>query len=284
MAALAFIWGSSFILMKRGLMVFDPGQVASIRMFVSFLCLLPFIFRRIPEIKKEHWKFLIASGLLGNGIPAFLFATAQMQVPSAMAGMLNSLTPVFTLVIGLLVFHTDVSYSKVLGVFIGLAGASSLIWFSNGSHWSGASWMALLIVAATVMYACSVNIIKHKLAEIDSMLLSGCALVAVGPPTGIYLFCTDFTTKMTTVSGAWSALGYVMTLGIFGTAISLVLFNKLIKLSGALFASSVTYLIPIVALAWGFVDGEPIKWYHVLALTAILTGVYLINYRKPETR
>lgn len=285
MAALAVIWGSSFILMKRGLTVFQPGQVASIRMFASFLCLLPFVARRMGELNGKQWAFVAASGLLGNGIPAFLFATAQQQVPSAMAGMLNSLTPVFTLLIGYLVFKTEVSFAKVLGVLVGLSGAVSLIWFSNGSHWSGASWMALLIVAATVMYACSVNIIRHKLASVDSILLSGFALFVVGPPTGIYLFfSTGFMETMTTQPGAWEALGYVLILGVFGTAISLVLFNKLIKISGAIFASSVTYLIPLVALSWGFIDGEPVRWYHVISLAAILFGVYLINFRKPAQK
>ncbi len=279
MIALALIWGSSFILMKRGLEDFSPFQVASIRMLAAFLCLFPFVIGHISKIKKENWKFIFATGLLGNGIPAFLFTTAQMEVPSSVAGMLNSLTPLFTLVIGYFVFKTPITTYRIAGVGLGLMGAIGLIMMNSQSFSGNFSWYPMLIVLATLLYAMSVNIIKNKLQEVEAIHISGFALFIVGPPTGIYLFTTDFVSILSTNSHAFMSLGYVMLLGIFGTAISIVLFNKLIKTSGALFASSVTYLIPIVAMIWGFADHENLGWLHLLALMAILGGVYLINLK-----
>lgn len=282
MIALALIWGSSFILMKRGLEDFTPFQVASIRMLAAFLCLFPFVIGHISKIKKENWKFIFATGLLGNGIPAFLFTKAQTVVPSSVAGMLNSLTPLFTLVIGYLIFKTPITAYRIAGVGLGLLGAIGLIMMNSQSFSGTFSWYPMLIVLATLLYAMSVNIIKNRLQEVESIHISGFALFIVGPPTGIYLFSTDFVSILNTNSHAYISLGYVMLLGIFGTAVSIVLFNKLIKTSGALFASSVTYLIPIVAMLWGFADHENLGWLHLLALMAILGGVYLINLKKKE--
>jgi drug/metabolite transporter (DMT)-like permease len=277
---LGLIWGSSFILMKRGLVDFSADQVAAIRMFASFLFLLPFVITRIKEIHPPHWKFIFATGLLGNGIPAFLFAYAQTVLPSFMAGLLNSLTPVFTLAIGYFIFQTEVTFNKVAGVLLGLAGAVGLILSASPVKTLEASWYPFLIVIATICYALSVNTIRHKLHEVDSILISGFALWIAGPPSGIYLFSTNFTQILSQNPHSVISLTYVLLLALFGTAISIVLFNRLIKLSGALFASSVTYLIPIVALMWGLADQESINFYHIIGLAAILGGVYLINLKK----
>ncbi len=284
MIILALIWGSSFILMKKGLVVFDPDQVASIRMLASFIFLLPFIATHVKDIPADKWKWIFATGLFGNGIPAFLFATAQTVIPSATAGILNSLTPVFTLIIGYFIFKSDISWMKILGVLLGFAGAAALIFASYNGSILSISWFSLLIVAATLCYATSVNIMRHKLKEVRSLLISGFALCLVGPPTGLYLFTTDFTERMSSNPGAGMALVYVLLLALFGTAISIVMFNYLVKISGAIFASSVTYLIPIVALGWGFADGERLSLIHMIAMGGILAGVYLINLKKKELR
>ena len=197
-----------------------------------------------------------------------------------MAGMLNSLTPVFTMTFGYFIFRNKVTSSQSGGVILGLAGAIGLILITSGGHIGAISWHPWLIVIATICYALSVNIIRYKLQAVDSILISGFALSIVGPPTGIYLFTTDFTERITNNPHALISLGYVLLLAIFGTAISIVLFNRLIKLSGALFASSVTYLIPIVALLWGLADGEHMGIPHLLAMAAILGGVYMINLKK----
>ena len=282
MIGLSLIWGSSFILMKRGLEDFPSDQVAAIRMATSFLCLFPFVMFHASKIKSYQWKYIFATGLLGNGIPAFLFTAAQTHVPSFIAGMLNSLTPVFTMAIGYFIFKTEVTINKILGVALGLAGTVSLILVSSDGSIGSVTWYPLLIVAATICYGISVNIIRNKLHDVASIHISGFALMIVGPPTGIYLFTTDFTERLSNNPHALVSLGYVLLLAIFGTAVSIVIFNRLIKSSGALFASSVTYLIPIVAMLWGLVDGEKPGLFHLAAMGAILGGVYLINLKKKE--
>lgn len=275
---LALIWGSSFILMKRGMMVFSADQVAALRMFVSFLSLFPLVIFHIRKIEKKYFKYLIATGLLGNGIPAFLFTHAQTKISSSMAGMLNSLTPVFVVFTGWIFFRSIFKVTHILGVVIGLAGAMALIYInSEGAVLNMNNWFGLLIVAATICYSFSVNIIRNYLFPVEALHITGFALFAAGIPCGIFLFTTDFIERFA-MPHAWSSFGYIALLAIMGTAFSTILFNKLIKISNALYASSVTYLIPLVAMLWGVYDGEGLGIYHFLSMTCILSGVYLINY------
>lgn len=277
-AILAVIWGSSFILMKRGLEVYTPYQVGAIRMFVSFVCMFPFVMGSFRKVESSKWKFLAATGLLGNGIPAILFPLAETNVSSAVAGMINSLTPLFTLIVGMLWFKMGTEKNRLIGLFVGLIGAAMLIFGKvGGALVEGNPSYSWYIVLATVCYALSVNIIRYKLATTGSILNTGFALLFVGIPAGIYLFNTDFIVRTQTSQGAGFSLLCIVLLGMLSTALSTVLFNVLIKKSGALVASSVTYLIPIVATLWGLADHESLGVIHVLGLGSILFGVYLIN-------
>ena len=284
LALLAIIWGSSFILMKRGITVFTPNQVAALRMLVSLLALLPFLISKLKTIPKDKLKYVFWAGMLGNGIPAYLFTNAETGISSSMAGMLNSLTSVFTLVVGFVFFKTQFKLRQITGVVLGLAGAACLIYLSSGDEKSAEPWKGVYVLIATVCYACSVNILRNKLSMINSILLSGAVLVAVGIPSGIYLFSTDFVHRLTTSDGAANAFVCVIILAVFGTALSTVLFNQLIKVSSALYASSVTYLIPFVAVLWGIYDGETFNLFYLLALTIIIAGIYLINYKPKEKK
>ncbi len=283
LALLAVIWGSSFILMKRGIEVFSPNQVAALRMLVSFIVLFPFVFSKLKSIPKEKYKYVFWAGMLGNGIPAYLFTHAETGISSSMAGMLNSLTSVFTLVVGFIFFKTQFKTRQVAGVFLGLAGAAFLIYLSADDEKSAEPWKGIYVLIATICYACSVNILRNKLNTIDSILLSGAVLVAVGIPSGIYLFTTDFVQRLSTVDGAIPSFVCVIILAVFGTALSTVIFNQLIKVSSALYASSVTYLIPFVAVLWGLHDGETFNLFYLFALMVIIAGIYLINY-KPKAK
>lgn len=274
---LAIIWGSSFILMKKGLLVFLPSQVAAYRMFLSFLVMIPFSIPYLKTVRKSHWKFICATGFLGNGIPSILFTTAQTMIASSMAGMLNSLTPVFTLLAGSLVFKIKVKKQNMLGVFLGLAGAVSLILtHSKGAIGENPNY-GLLIVIATICYAFSVNILRSKLFELNPLAITGFALMFVGIPSGVFLFTTPFIETLKSQPDAPLALSYISILSVMGTGVSTVLFNRLIKVSTALSASSVTYLIPIVAMVWGLADGESFSMFHLFSMAGILGGVYLIN-------
>ena len=275
--ALAVIWGSSFILMKVGLRVYSPYQVGTMRMLISFLCLFPFVWNSFAKVPRNKWKYLAAAGILGNGIPAILFPYAQTGISSAVAGMLNSLTPVFTLIAGVTFFGMGVTRNRVLGLLLGLLGAILLIVTRSDAGFQANVVFSLIIVVATICYALSVNILRHRLAEVDSMSLSGFALMFVGPPAAVFLFSTDFIARTQTQPGAMASFSSIAALAVFGTAISTLLFNNLIKSSGALAASSVTYLIPFVAVIWGLIDGESFHLFYFFGLLFVLSGVYLIN-------
>lgn len=277
MIALAFIWGSSFILMKRGLETYTPFQVGAIRMGISFICLLPFLVRAFRKVPRSKWKYLFAAGWLGNGIPSILFPLAETHLNSALTGMLNSLTPLFTFLIGVSMFRMKFSQNKIYGLFIGLIGACLLVAGGDSSNAQSDLLFASAVILATLCYGISVNIIRSKLADVDSYSNTAFALMFTGIPMAASLFFTDFVSRTQTSSGAGMSMMYVAILAILGTALSTVLFNKLIKVSGALFATSVTYLIPVVAVLWGLADGESLSAMHFLGLSGALIGVYLIN-------
>jgi drug/metabolite transporter (DMT)-like permease len=281
--ALALIWGSSFILMKNALKVYSASQVATMRMFFSFLFLLPLTIRNFHKVPVKFLLLITLVGLLGNGLPAILFANAQTKLSSSTAGVLNSLTPLFTLIIAVAFFKQHFSSTKITGIVIGMIGAIVLIVFkANGSIETNYQYGSYIFLA-TLCYAWSVNLIKNYLHELPAIAISSMALVFIGPAYGYYLFAhTDFIYTTMHDAGAGQALGFILLLALFGTAISLVLFNKLVQITTPVYAASVTYLIPIVALFWGFIDGEPISYIQLIGLVGILVGVYLANknYRK----
>ncbi len=279
--ALALIWGSSFILMKNGLKVYSSAQVATMRMFFSFLFLLPLTIRYAFKIPLKYYGMITLVGLLGNGIPAILFATAQTKLNSSTAGVLNTLTPIFTLVVAAVFFKQTFSLQRIAGVVLGLLGAIALIMLrSNGSIDPNYTY-GLYILLATICYAWSVNLIKEYLHKLPALGISSLALLVIGPVYGYYLFYhTDFILRVQLETGSLDALFYVVLLAMFGTALSLILFNKLVQISNIVYASSVTYLIPIVALFWGIIDGEQLNIIHFIGMSMILLGVYLANRKK----
>lgn len=278
LTALALIWGSSFILMKKGLVVYTPGQVAGIRMTVAAAASLLLASKRLRKLDFSKVRYMAVVGLVGSGIPAFLFATAQTRISSYLAGMLNALTPVFTLLIGSLFFHSRFKGWQVLGVMIGFVGAAGLIFVRANGGLNTESAFAALIVIATCCYGISVNTIKTFLAEQDSLVISTVALCIVGIPYAAYLFSTDFLHRLTNIPGASQAFVSLVLLSVFGTAISNVLYFRLVKVAGPLFASAVTYLMPVIALGWGLADGEKLHPLHLPAMMLILAGVGLISY------
>lgn len=274
---LAFVWGSSFILMKRGMEVYSPNQVAALRIFIAFISLLPFFIKHLRKINKKLIPYFIIVGLFGNGIPAFLFTTAQTGISSSLSGMLNSLTPLFTIIIGAIFFNTKFNNSKIIGVLLGLAGAVGLIWAGGISNFGNNLLYGLLVVAATICYAISVNTIKVYLQHIDAIIVTSMAFFFIGIPIGIYLFTTDFIAVTVNNPHSLSALGYIIVLSTIGTSLAVLVFNFLIKHTSAVFASSVTYLIPITAIFWGWIDGESLNILHLLFISIILFAIYMVN-------
>lgn len=275
---LSVIWGSSFILMKRGLEEYTDMQVAALRLFIAFLSLVPFLYPALKKLKKKNIIPLLITGVIGNGIPAFLFTKAQTTLESSFVGMLNSLTPIFTLFLGIYFFNTKPSISNVTGVIIGFLGAI-LLYLSEVSSLYTINVSVFLVVFACLFYGASVNVIQKYLAEMNPIDISAIAFLYIGPFAGYYIFSTDFVEIASTKNGLYS-LGYITILAILGTSFSVVLFNKLIKDTSAIFAASVTYLIPIVAILWGVVEDETIKYEHFIGICIILCGVYLVNKKK----
>jgi drug/metabolite transporter (DMT)-like permease len=281
--ALSLIWGSSFILMKRALQYFTPGQVAALRMIIACSVSFPFVARQLRTVQRSRIRYIAIVGICGSGLPALLFTTAQATINSSLAGILNSLTPVFTLLIGALFFRTRFSTLQIAGVLSGLAGAAALILITADGN-VAFDIHGLLIVLATALYGISVNTIKAFLSDIHSVVISGISLLFPAIPYGVYLFTTDFLHRLDVVPGAWAGIGYTATLAFFGTAISNILYFRMVKIASPLFASAVTYLIPVVALMWGLLDSERLSILHIPAMAAILGGIAMISWHGYRNR
>lgn len=273
---LSLVWGSSFFLIKKALVVFDPIQVASIRVSIAGLLFCPLLFKEIGRVDKKDFKWLVVVGLIGSALPAFFYAWAQVQLPSATAGMLNSLTPLFTLVLGVLFFSFPLLPRKLIGVLVGLIGAVFLILAGSGEVGVTTSMKyASFIVLATLCYAVSGNVVNRFLPHCRSLSISVIAYGLVFPIALVLLFNTDFLQRLNTQSFAGWSLAAAVTLGVVGTAIASIFYFALVRRTSALFASMVTYLIPGVAVVLGMIDGEVLTLGHFFGLILIIAGVYL---------
>ena len=278
---LSLVWGSSFILMKKGLVSFTGVQVGSLRISIAFLLFLPYAIRVIKRIPRDRLKYILGVGLAGSFVPAFLFATAQTKIDSAPAGILNSLTPLTTYLWGLLIFGQQNSKHRLLGILIGLIGAIVLVIEPNNKL--GFNAYALLILLATICYGLSGNIAKTYLNEVRSRDITALSFALVGIPALLILASTNFIEVMQTDANAWKSLGYVAILSVVGTALALMLFWKLIQDTDAIFGSLTTYLIPIVAIIWGLIDGETIFAHQYIGFALILISVFLVKRKVPIT-
>ncbi len=281
---LSLIWGSSFILVKKGLTAFTPMQVASIRVTAAFFTLALVAIPKLKKIPRDKWKFVIYSGISGSFIPAFLFAYAQTRLDSALTGVLNALTPLFTLVFGYALFQQEVTRLKIYGIFIGLLGSIGLILSTSQGGMFQINPYALLVIGATILYGLNVNVVKVYLSELRPIVVSTSSIFIIGPLAITSFFATNSLDPILHDPDAWLPFIYLVLLGMFSTAIALVFFYRLIQFTSAIFASSVTYLIPVVAIVWGVADGEVLSINQILFISLILVGVYLINYRKREVK
>lgn len=278
---LALVWGSSFILIKKGLIVYSAGQVGAIRILSASLFLLPLAIKNLAQLNRNHWLLLLCVGLVGSFIPAFLFAKAQTNLPSSVAGILNALTPLFTMIIGASFFSQKINLRITLGLIIGFFGSLVLIVGGTGGEISQLNYYALLVVLATIFYGINLNLIKYRISDLDAKTITSISLFIVGPAAAVYLFVfSDFVSKTQNNSAALFSLGSLTLLGIMGTAIALILFNYLVKITTPIFTSSVTYIIPMVAVAWGVYDGEQLNVEHYSGMFLIIVGVYLANKRR----
>ena len=272
---LGLIWGSSFILMKRGLEHFTFMEVGCLRLAFAFIFLLPFIITKAWKLPKKTIIISTLSGILGNGLPAILFTKAETGIDSSLAGILNSLTPLFTLIIGVLLFSTKTRKWNIVGLVLGFIGAIMLL--NNGINGQKNISYSIYVIVATICYAFNINIIKKYLNETKPILISGLSFLLIGPISIIYLLQSSFIEKIDFSYEFNIAFGSIALLGIVGSAISIIIYNKLIQKSTAIFASSVTYIIPIFAMFWGIFDGETLNVIDVLWISVIIIGIYFVN-------
>lgn len=276
---LALTWGSSFILMKRGLLTFTPVQVGMLRVTLAGGFLLLTSFRRLGALNRKNALPLAIVGIISVFIPYILFPMAVTKIDSGLVGILNSLVPLFTLLIGVIWFRTTVTWRAVLGIGLGLAGAVWLL-IPGVEIEAALVLFGVLPIIAGVGYAIGVNTVNRYLKEMHPLEVTTCSLAFAMGPAVIVLFATDTVGVMAASPVGWQSLGYIAILGIAGTSLANYAFNHLIRTTGSLFSSSVTYAIPVVALFWGFLDGEIIGWVEIAGMCMILIGVWLVNTRK----
>ena len=274
---LAFIWGSSFILMKRALVGLTPIQVGALRILITTIFLLLIGFKRVLNIKKRHWYYLILNSFLGTFFPAFLFAYAIDKIDSSIASILNSLTPLNTLIFGALIFGFGFRKRQAFGVFIGLVGTAILILKGAEVNPNQDYFYVSFVLLASIGYALNVNILKKYLHDLDALSITVGSFVLLVVPTFIVLLSTSFFSTFELNETSITSIIYIAVLSVFGTGVAKIMFNRLVQISSPIFSSSVTYLIPIVAITFGVLDGERITVLQITAGLIILVGVYLAN-------
>ena len=279
---LALVWGSSFILMKRALESFSYSQVGALRVSIAAIFMIIVGFKQFKYFRKKDLIPLLIVGFLGNAIPYVLFPLAVNHLDSGVVGIVNSLVPLFTVLIGGWFFGQKAGKTQWQGVTVGLLGAALLILpmnsILNGAfEIEGDLAYGLYGVLATMMYGTSVNTLKMQLPHLKALTVTTLSLASVAPFTIAYSLSSSFFDVFSSDPNAWTNFGYICILGILGSALAVIFFNRLIQMTSALFSSSVTYAIPVVAVIWGIWDGEQIIWNHLVGLVVIITGIYLIN-------
>ena len=279
---ICLVWGSSFILMKLGMYdahnqpVLSAYQVASIRVLTAGLVLIPFFIKNKERFNLQTWGYIIASGLLGIFFPAFLFCVAETRLDSNLAGILNALTPFFTILLGLFFFRKPIPGRQVIGIIVGFTGIVLLFVNGRSIQFSNLSY-AFLIILATICYGLNANLVRTRLQHIPAMTIASLSFVALVIPALAILILTGYFSLPLSRGTYLVSTAASSVLGILGSAFTYILFYTLIKRSSAVFASSVTFVIPVVALAWGWFYGESISFAQIICLVIILGGVFLTS-------
>jgi len=277
---LSILWGSSFILIKKSLIGLTPLQLGALRILISGFFVFLFGFKTLKTLTRTQWKWLIISGFIGTFFPAFFFAFAETEIDSAVASILNSLVPLNTILLGFAVFKIASTRRQILGVIIGFVGTAILIIDGAQLNPQQNYLYAGLVLISGVMYGANVNIIKRYLQDVKAITIATGNFAAIVIPAFIVLLFTNFFSKETFYGQDFAiSIGYVIILSAFGTALAKVLFNKLVQMATPVFASSVTYLMPIIAVFWGLLDGEGFSLLQGLATILILIGVYFSHKR-----
>ena len=280
LAILSLIWGSSFILIKKGLVGLNSVQLASLRMIFAASIIYIYSYNSIKKIPKKIWKWIVITAYLGTFFPVYLISYGQTEIESGLASIITTVTPINTLIIGIIFFSLTFSIKQLLGLFIGLVGAVLLLYEASETNLNSNIYFSFFIYLTTVGYAASVNLIKKYLTNIPPEAVTAGIFLSISPPAIIVLYFSDFTDLNFQDPLILKSIFFVLVLGVFGSAIAQTLFNKFVKISSPIFASAVTYTMPVVAIFWALIDGEILSIMQFFATAIILIGVYLVNKRK----
>ena len=257
-------------------MAYSPMELACLRVSISSIAFFPFFFKFYKKIPADKWKYLLLVGLTGSAFPAYLFAYAETGLSSSVTSVLNSLAPLWTLLIGVVIFSKKFKGIELLGVLTGLVGTLLLLLYGVDTSFVFSLFFGAMAILATICYAIFSNVVESKLQGLNSVTISAISFCIIGPPAILYLFLgTDFVTIVQTHEYALSSLGFIAILALLGTVLATVIYFHLLQITDAVFASMIAYLIPIVGVGWGLLDGEKITVFHFLAMILILGGVYL---------
>jgi len=283
LVVLTLIWGSSYILIKKSLIGLSPLQLGSIRILISTAILLLIGFSSLKGLTKEQWKWITVTGFIGTFFPSFFFAFAQTKIDSGVAAILNSLTPMATLFFGFFFFQFSIQKRQIWGVLIGFVGSIWLVMEDSSITLDQNLFYVGLIFTASLCYALNVNILKRHLQDVSAMAIALGNFIFISIPALIILSFTGFfKAEVYQSSEVWESFKYLLLLSFFGTVIGKIMFNKFIQFASPVFASSVTYTLPIVAIGWGVLDGETINFWQLVAAGLILYGVSLVNKKAPK--
>ena len=280
LAILSLIWGSSFILIKKGLVGLNSVQLASLRMIFAASVIYIYSYNSIKKIPKKSWKWIVITAYLGTFFPVYLISYGQTEIESGLASIITTVTPINTLIIGIIFFSLTFSIKQLLGLFIGLVGAVLLLYEASETNLNSNIYFSFFIYLTTVGYAASVNLIKKYLTNIPPEAVTAGIFLSISPPAIIVLYFSDFTDLNFQDPLILKSIFFVLVLGVFGSAIAQTLFNKFVKISSPIFASAVTYTMPVVAIFWALIDGETLSIMQFFATAIILIGVFLVNKRK----
>ena len=275
--ALSLIWGSSFILIKKALVGLEASQLGSLRIIFSSIFIFLIAWKNIFTIKKIEWKWITISAFLGSFFPAFLFAFAEKEIDSSVASIINSIVPLNTLILGMIIFKIESTKRQIIGVLVGFFGTYLLISSGLKLNPNQNYNYAGLVILCSFLYALNVNIIKKYLQHLSALTITVGHFTAIILPAVLVFLFSDFEFSSLEKDEVKTSIFYVFILALFGTALAKIIFNKLIKISSPVFASSVTYSMLIVSIFWGIVDGEKFSIYQLIATLIIVFGVILTN-------
>ncbi|WP_417428184.1 DMT family transporter [Halpernia sp.] len=279
---LSLIWGSSFILIKKSLEHYNPFEVGALRVLIAGIILLPYAILKIKLFPRKLLKWLILAAVTGNFIPMFLFPIAETKVSSSIAGIINSMMPIFIIILGLLIWKTETSKRQLIGVFISFTG-TCILTFATGETGGFKLWPILLLLVATLCYAISMTTVKAKLQSISAKVLSAFVFSFVlFLPSLIALFFAGFFGEFSFDKNHLEGIGYVSLLSVFGTGLAMMLNYRLMNISTPLFASTVTLLMPIVAVMWGILDGEKLSFFQFIGGLIIISGLIFLRTKKAK--